>query len=86
MPEYVPEERVRSSLDEEGPLVTLSDTTCTVDAEWRVLNRLMLVVIDGHEAEGFLLQRWPQNHTDLAPEGDVDRLGGVISARLTQRR
>ena len=81
MTEHVPEERVAFSLHADGPLVTLRDTTCSVDAEWRVLNRLMLVVIDGPGDEGFLLQRRPRNDTDLAPAGwdeAVDRFGGVL--------
>ena len=81
MPDYVPSDQVDFALEDGVPVVTLADTTCTVDGAWRVLNRLMLVVIDGPGDEGFLLQRRPQNHTDLAPSGwddAVDRYGGVV--------
>ena len=81
MPTYLPAERVRFLLEDEGPVVTLTDTTCDLEGSWRVLNRPMLLVVDGPGDEGFLLQRRPNDQTDLAPEGwdeAVHEFGGVI--------
>jgi hypothetical protein len=76
----LPPEAARFQVRDGDPVLTLAVAVPAehAAADWVIMNRLMLVVVDGPGDSGFLLRRMTPNG-DAAPEGwddAVARAGG----------
>lgn len=69
MPEFLKPEHFTLSIADGAPTITLLGVTVSVTEGWSILNRATLLVVDGPEEEGFLLQRMTSPDVDLAPKG-----------------
>lgn len=69
MPEFLKPEQFMLSIEDGAPIITLHDVTVSAVDGWSILNRATLLVVDGPEDEGFLLQRMTNPDVDVAPEG-----------------